>query len=370
MIDKRKEVIEKKLNILNDDSIIEDIENQWEQMKKSIYNKILKVSYNTVDNIEILVVIHGGKFHADDVLCIAMLKYFYPNIHVIRTRNIKVLKELNITPSFVLDVGYKNIVSDHYIAFDHHQDDAFIRSNGVKAAACGLLADWLFEDYPVVWQKLHSYLLAPIECADNGQMEFDLGQNLLSFVSMLNPTWEEGINNTDIYFNKNVDMAKRVFHHILLNIRAEISSDNKLNMILNETKDGIVILRSGMNWREIINERNKELKEKDKFKLVIFRSSKTNYVVQVIPYTGAIIPMQWRGKSGDVLERYTGIRGSNFCTENGLSIGFSTFDGAKAAAYKILERSKETLENIRKEQERKNQPVLSKYERRQSFNAK
>ena len=370
MIDKRKEIIEKKLDVLNDNSIIEDIDKQWESMKKNIYEKIHKVSYSTVGDEEILVVTHGGKFHADDVLCIAMLKYFYPNIHVIRTRNMKVLKDLDIKPSFVLDVGYKNIVSDHYIAFDHHQEDAFVRSNGVKAAACGLLADWLFVDYPVVWQKLHSYLLAPIECADNGQMEFDLGQNLLSFVSMLNPTWEEGINNTDIYFNEAVDTAKRIFHHILLNIRAEISSDNKLNMILDESNDGIVILRSGMNWREIINERNQELDEKHKFKLVIFRSSKTNYVVQVIPYTGAIIPEQWRGKSGEELERYTGIRGSNFCTENGLSIGFSTFDGAKVAAYKILDKSKEVLEEIRREKQSESTQTLSKYERRQLFNSR
>ena len=91
--------------------------------------------------------VHSGPFHADDVLCAALLYIMFgrENVEIIRTRDPEVLAGCQI----VLDVGGKDEITDTRICLDHHQPGSLIRENGVKAAACGKLADLMFADEPL-----------------------------------------------------------------------------------------------------------------------------------------------------------------------------------------------------------------------------
>lgn len=77
-------------------------------------------------NINLLGV-HNGVFHADDVLCGAMVRLCNPEVKIIRTRDEKLLS----TCDLVADVGMGK--------YDHHQKDARIRKNGIKYCGASLI---------------------------------------------------------------------------------------------------------------------------------------------------------------------------------------------------------------------------------------
>lgn len=69
---------------------------------------------------------HGGKFHADDVFSAALLRLLRPDIRIHR--------------GFQVPEAFEGLVFDIGLGpFDHHQQDAPVRENGVPYAAFGLL---------------------------------------------------------------------------------------------------------------------------------------------------------------------------------------------------------------------------------------
>lgn len=69
---------------------------------------------------------HGGRFHADDVFSTALLHMLNPKIKVHRVMDVP-----KNTKGIIYDIGRGE--------FDHHQEDALVRENGVPYAAFGLL---------------------------------------------------------------------------------------------------------------------------------------------------------------------------------------------------------------------------------------
>ena len=79
-----------------------------------------KFNYNTI-------MVHGGLFHTDDVMCVAMAHIINPSIKIERVFEVPE----NITDDcIVCDIGGGR--------YDHHQPDTEIRETGYKYAACGL----------------------------------------------------------------------------------------------------------------------------------------------------------------------------------------------------------------------------------------
>ena len=72
------------------------------------------------------IVVHGGVFHTDDVVCVAMLKLLKPDIVVERNNN-----PVPATNTVIADVGGGR--------YDHHDDSMKRHHDGSKYAACGLL---------------------------------------------------------------------------------------------------------------------------------------------------------------------------------------------------------------------------------------
>ena len=74
--------------------------------------------------------VHGGSFHADDVFCAAVLS--------IINRNLEVERVL-ITGKDLTDIENGILMADiGGGAFDHHQEDAAIRKDGIKHSAVTL----------------------------------------------------------------------------------------------------------------------------------------------------------------------------------------------------------------------------------------
>ena len=84
------------------------------------------------------VAIHDGVFHADDILCVALIDVIAKkneNLElVIRSRDNKLIEKADIA----CDIGFGE--------FDHHQDVKEFYENGIMYAACGKIARALAAD--------------------------------------------------------------------------------------------------------------------------------------------------------------------------------------------------------------------------------
>ena len=81
-----------------------------------------------------LIVTHGGKFHADDAWAVAVLQILYPEADLVRTRDPAIID----TADFVVDVG--GIWDPATGRFDHHQKGfTGARQSGVPYASAGLV---------------------------------------------------------------------------------------------------------------------------------------------------------------------------------------------------------------------------------------
>jgi uncharacterized UPF0160 family protein len=88
----------------------------------------------TVTQSNVTIATHGGAFHADDLMGVAVLLALNPDAAVIRTRNLDKIA----TATYAVDVGGE--WDSARGRFDHHQKGfAHTRANGTKYAAAGLV---------------------------------------------------------------------------------------------------------------------------------------------------------------------------------------------------------------------------------------
>ena len=302
----------------------------------------------------LLVGVHNGVFHADDVLCVVLLKKFIPdaNINVVRTRDPKVLANCD----FVLDVGGKDEITEHQICFDHHQCDEFY-DNGIKKAACGKLFEYLWNTYVTddivpnnlredVKENLLTNVFYPVEAQDNGQNISLVRSNKFNFVSEFNPGFK---HNTEEYayesFMEVVEMAYNTFDRMFTKAidKAEISIE--IREQLKESDDEEIFnLGDYVPWQSEVIKFNETLSYPYKVKIVIFKNSQNEYMIQVVP-TGSdensfesliLLPEEWKGKRGEELSKIIGVDDAIFCHMGRFIAGFKSYKSAYNAAAIVL----------------------------------
>lgn len=114
------------------------------------------------------VVTHSGGFHSDDVFAVAAFQLLLgvDDVEVIRTRDNEVIEK----GDYVVDVGE---VYDHEKKrYDHHQNGAPVRENGIAYAGFGLM--WRHYGSTIcgderVADMIDERLCQPIDAGDNGQ---------------------------------------------------------------------------------------------------------------------------------------------------------------------------------------------------------
>lgn len=290
---------------------------------------------NTNSTSIITVAVHNGVFHADDVVCVALLNLYYPDskVEVIRTRNADDFKNCN----FVLDVGAKDEIGDDQICFDHHQkDNSVINGTVVKHCAATKLAQYL-----KVPEGLFDKALLGIAADDNGQQELK-GKypNPFTFVHSLNVGWDESLFGEvqDKNFSVAVDMAVTILKSLIHDCELEQTAATISMAAAEKAEGGIAILPQFVGgWQKTICQYNDEQKEDDKVKLVVFKSGST-YRVQVVPVAADSfdslikLPEAWGGLRGEDLTKASGIPEAIFCHPGRFIAGWQTEEEAVAAA--------------------------------------
>lgn len=283
----------------------------------------------------ITVAVHNGIFHADDVVCVALLRLYYPNaeVKVIRTRNTDDFEKCD----FVLDVGAKDEITDDQIFFDHHQkDNGTIEGTNVLNCAATKLAQYL-----KVPEGLYQKALLGVSVDDNGQQELK-GKypNPFTFIHTLNVGWDKNLFGAeqDKQFYVAVDMAITVLKALIHDCELEQTAASISMDAAKKAVGGIAILPQFVGgWQKTICHYNDDKDENSKVKLVIFKSG-NSYRVQVVPtavdsFNSLIkLPEAWGGLRGEDLSKTSGIPEAIFCHPGRFIAGWQTEEETIAAA--------------------------------------
>lgn len=260
---------------------------------------------------------HGGKFHADDVFSAALLKKINPSIRIVRT--FEVPKEFD---GIAFDIGYGR--------YDHHQENAELRDNGVPYASFGLL-----------WRDFGEALLTGVGClpaqAAEEAARFDEGfiqsldnsdntgceNPLAGVISDFNPSWDSS-ESPDQRFEEAVNFAMTVLNRKFDNMLSVHRARALVETALAESKDNIVILPRFAPWRKVLVPSNAVF--------VVYPSQRGGYSAQVIPEDSETkapkcdFPEEWAGKREDELPRISGIPTLSFCHRGRFLISAGNLD--------------------------------------------
>ena len=127
------------------------------------------------------IVIHSGHFHSDEVFACAIIKYFFGDIEIIRTRNEELLESYKRDENvFVVDVG--GIYQPYRKNFDHHQDLEL-------SSAAGLVWSYYAPQYlkTSIVEKIEIEIIRSVDWMDTNK------HDIFSKLDVLNNSFDEKI---------------------------------------------------------------------------------------------------------------------------------------------------------------------------------
>ena len=246
---------------------------------------------------------HGGRFHADDVFSAALLKMINPNIKILRTFQVP-----SNFDGLVFDIGGGK--------FDHHQENAPIRSNGVPYAAFGLLwrefgigvmrTGCSAEQAAEEAEYFDETFVQPLDQDDNTGSGSQLG----GMISTFNPSWDSD-ESPDSCFEESVAFAAVILKKSFDNIFCIQRAKSLVEAALAASADYIVILPRYAPWKNVLSGSKSEY--------VIYPSLRGGYSAQVVASNagsgeaGKYFPKDWAGKPEDELKSISGVGTLTFC---------------------------------------------------------
>lgn len=284
--------------------------------------------------------VHGGSFHADDVFCAAVLSIINRNLEVERV--LITGKDLTDLENGILmaDIGGG--------AFDHHQEDAAIRKDGIKHSAVTLLwkkyghdciravaPDVTEEGAAEISDTLYNGLLREIAVLDNGIAGVlpEGVTDISELIALFNPSWDSDEDH-DKAFDAAVSFAREV---LVRKIKLCASAHKAVDLVkeaIRKMDDGIIVLERNFPWEHIVV-------QEPEAKIVIYPSARSEIDLRLVPVeegsftTRLDVPDEWKGKRNEETEAY--MHGMVFCHANGFVMSFDNFENAIAAAHYIVE---------------------------------
>ena len=155
-----------------------------------------------MDNNIKQIIVHDGTFHADDVICVAILRMVNPSV-IVRRLSLTCLPENEDDTTIIADIGFGE--------YDHHQVDAKCRSDGKKHAACGLiLTEFEYNLFPNGAPTEFLEWICQIE--DNDNKDVGSKEDLISeYVRLNNPEWNED-QSVDNYYDSFMEVVEVIIN--------------------------------------------------------------------------------------------------------------------------------------------------------------
>lgn len=279
-----------------------------------------------------IIATHNGKFHADDVFAVSLLKQLFPDAEVVRTRD----EEQLAAADLVLDVG--GVYDPSRLRFDHHQKTSGARDNGVLYSAFGLL----WKQYGLrfcdgdedVWAKLDSHLVQAVDANDNGQDLFEMTDlhvrpvDLSEVIGLFNPL----TLTTDEEFDSQFEVAVQLAARILLRMKAKT-----VESLVGE-REFLAAYAAGPDRRYVILDRFVPhvgiATKQEGLLFVVFPNANGDWAIKTVQRargsfeSRVLLPEAWRGLRFEDLAAVTGVADSVFCHKVGFIGAAHSRDGA------------------------------------------
>ena len=261
---------------------------------------------------------HNGTFHCDEIFSTIMFSKLLPDVVVCRTSDLEKAKKTQ----YIYDVGGGEL--------DHHQFGGNgQRENGVKYSSCGLvwkkygkdiIKKYTNDNIDEICQMIDKNLIQCIDAGDNGQIpDIDTSYRLVqvaNIISEFNPTWDENVD-PDIKFQKALQVAEIVFENSIINTISKIKAKGKVELAINDAKDGIMTLEKFLPWKEVLLESDSAKAKLINF--VIFPSNRGGYNIYTVPEklgsfeSRKLFPKEWAGLKDKELQKVTTVKTARFC---------------------------------------------------------
>lgn len=293
-----------------------------------------------VTNIEEATCItHSGTMHADEILSTAFLDLYLGDIKVYRTTEIP---EDLTTEALVYDIGRGK--------YDHHQENALKRENGITYCSFGLLWQEFgkhflhkkhilnIEDVFIMFDK---ELVEAIDADDNGvfpKIEAPYKVKTLSDIfKAFNPGYKS-IQDESEQFIKAVTFAKVIIEEILSNIIGKVIAKEQVIEKIKQHENHTLYLDEYMPYEQtVLAESNA-----NDIYFVVYPSNRGGYAIKTIPISAEDhnkrmnFPENWAGLDNEELEKVSGIKGLTFCHTTRFLVSCDSLQTAKLVVDKVL----------------------------------
>jgi uncharacterized UPF0160 family protein len=285
------------------------------------------------------VIVHSGTFHPDDVFAVATLQLHLgkENIQVIRTRSEDVISK----GDWVADVGGVYDVDTQ--RFDHHQNGAPVRDNGIPYAAFGLVWKHLGESVTgsrAVADSIEERIAQPIDAGDNGVALHTLNElgvspyELYNVVHSFRPAWDSAVTDDEAFLEA-VDFARGLLLRTIAHAKAgekvkavaqagyEAATDKSI-LVFEDHVDRNSFVRFPDVQAVLYPSDDGERGRVWKVAAVQTEYNTFNYRVK--------FPAAWAGLRDEELAQVSGIEGAIFCHKGCWLFVTKTKEGALEAA--------------------------------------
>ncbi|HBD25095.1 MAG: hypothetical protein A2566_02330 [Candidatus Zambryskibacteria bacterium RIFOXYD1_FULL_40_13] len=269
---------------------------------------------------QITIVAHDGSFHPDEIFAVAVLHIYLgegANIKIERTRDPEIIEN----GDYVVDVG--GVYDESKNRFDHHQiGGAGARPNTVPYASFGLVWKKFGEQLcgsQEIADKIDQVLVQWIDATDNGVSiveskipgvyPYDIGL----FFNTFAPDWKEEKNDVDEIFKEVASLAQIMLSREIYKRKSLAEVQTIVEKVYNETEDKrLVAFDRYYPVVEFLSKYPEPLfvifpKEKGTWILKTIRDNRETFVSR------KNLPESWAGKTGEELEKITGVSGAVFC---------------------------------------------------------
>lgn len=283
------------------------------------------------------IVTHDGKFHADDIFGVAVLQVVFgaEELNIVRTREQSEIDGADI----VLDVGGEYDPARY--RFDHHQNGAPVRENGIPYAAFGLVWKEYGEQVAgtkEIAEKIDNRFVQPIDAGDNGVALYTTNHfevsplELHAFLESFMPPLGSDRNEDEAFF-KAVDIAREYLLRVIENYQAKEILKAEATRAYEASEDKQVLVFDSPMKRGIFSDFEGVLAI-----VTPVGSDGFKWSAQVVPLEGesfatkSLFPVEWAGLKDGELETVSGINGALFCHKGRFLFMSKTKEGAIAAA--------------------------------------
>lgn len=280
---------------------------------------------------------HNGTMHADEVFATAFLDLYKKDIKVIRVSELDRTKIKKGT--IIYDIGRKK--------FDHHQENAEVRENGIKYSSLGLLfkeygKKYLkqenIKDIDEVFLGMEKELIEAIDAIDNGMFpEITASykvKTISDVIKLFNPSYGSNQKEEE-QFIKAVELAKQIWQETLYNVIGKVQAKKIVEGKLKTNDKEYLELEEYLPYEETILKSD----QGQNIKFVMYPSNRGGYGIKTIRKSledktdRQSFPEPWAGLEKKQLEEVTGIKDVEFCHIGRFLMTCKT----KEAAYQVLE---------------------------------